>query len=533
MGIDIAKIKLSRNNQDVLFNLAVNYLNIQLQDLNKTNLSNITSERLVESFVLGLSTAKSRRLSTYYTSHFQKGKAPKKIIPRNITWEDISDIIKLLQSGNQSEQRLAWLIAHCLCHLNPQINLRDQHLVNSIFAQVDKSVKDMSWEINSSTKYLPSIIIGQSEQGEILNRGKSLAKKTHFESINKQHILNESTVRQLYTKINDDGKYEISLSKLECKIDIGISHRNTIIEFNTALNRQMNVSLEEVANLLNDRYPYFEAHKKITFSATKEINQDSRSCGLGIALTLYSLYEGFKIEPRLIAVGDISLKGNILPAFDMAEKISIANKSYKNILLVSHLEYDAVMDATIKFGHKALWKCQIIAAKDLSQAINIARQDRPKLLAQAIEEFKSIQKMLVLDSKRISTAKNSLTKRLKSILKKAPNHYSAKALLELLQGKPRRYLSLYTSLDLFMKTTHHILDEINDKKTATFSHRLRAYAKLKRIRHALNPAIKPLISEVLNYLSQNRDEDSNNAAKTKVILIWKELNKSRKFVDNM
>jgi hypothetical protein len=432
-----------------------------------------------------------------------------------------------LIKGNNDEKRFGWMLSYSLAHSaasmkSPQT---EEYLHN--FALIDNEVKNMNWRAVKQIKFIPSIITAKNDKGNVLKTGAKLESNEKFLTVNKSALRSSASLKQIYTIDDDKGKSTVAVKTISCKIGKGPSHRSTIFDFDMDLSIKANISFSEVISMLKSRYPFMEPGKQVMFSVSQELNKDSRSSGLGLSLLLASIYEGVELSPNIITSSDISLNGKVLSGYDITEKIKFAGTQKNDILLVSTADYKSILDSFIIWGHTALWSSQIIAVRDMNEALEIARKDHKPGIQKALDEFKSIQRLLRINPNRFVESNTTLIKQLAAITKKLPTHASALAMYNILRGVRPKELSLNTSIELFFKTCRPSLDEIFEEKKALTATKKRSNTRLKQIKRVLNKVMHKLVDAMIVYNNSSASDQS----KAGFMQTWVELNKNRKFVD--
>ncbi|MCM8532242.1 MAG: hypothetical protein NE330_13860, partial [Lentisphaeraceae bacterium] len=438
-----------------------------------------------------------------------------------------------LQRGTIDQKKYAWMLAYAMNQVSRKLKPSVFSDYNTLFAMVDQNVQGMNWRSVQQKKFIPSIITAKVSKGSPLSKDSKLTAKPEFLAKNKAAIFSNASVKQLYSVTDDNGVHSVSLEEIKSKIYDGRSHRSTSFDFEIGLSLTANVSFGEIVSYLSTRYPYLEPHKEVVFSVPEAINDDSASSGLGLSLLLLSMYEGISIDPSVIACADITVNGNVLPAYDMTDKIKEAARQQSGIMLISLKDYQALMDAFIIWGHTALWGTQIIAVRDTSEAISFARKDKSTNHLIAINEFRELQKTLRKNPQSLKVNRSRILGQLSSILKRIPTHASARALHTVLNGKVPKELSLNTSLDLFSKTCKPVLDEMFQGKAVSTTTKTACNARLQTIKKGLNKSMAPLVEAMSKYIYETKSKEPSDDDKSAFLREWKDLTKDRKFVDRM
>ena len=531
MNVDIYGLGLSKKDQDAIFFSAQQYLKAHTMALQEDKTTN-TFWIAFETLISGVSSKQCYELIKLLTDIEEgKNKDQAKAVDKQL--QSIKFSIAKLQRGEENQKRFAWMLAYALNQLSWALKPEDFADYNVLFAMVDQNVPGMNWRAVQQKKFIPSIITARISKGTPLPAGGKLKEQTEFLTSNKAAIRTKASIKQLYTVSEDSGEAKVSVEEIKSSILEGRSHRSTSFDFDIGLSLTANVSFGEVLSFLSTRYPYLEPYKEVIFSVPEHINDDSSSSGLGLSLLLMSMYEGVEIDPNIVSCADISVNGNILPAFDMTEKIKKAASMPNSVVLISIDDYMALMDAFIIWGHSAVWGAQVIAVRDMSEAIDFARKDKSKDYLLGISEFREIQTLLRRSPQNLIANRKKVVAKLVSVLRKIPTHASAKALHSILNGKKPSELSINTSLDLFTKTCRPVLREMFEGKTASAVTKNACSARLQQIDKGLNKSISPLVTAMQRYIMKTKTKSPTEEDKTAFLREWNDLSKNRKFVDRM
>ena len=532
MNVEISEIKLSATENAAAFSMATQLINSYAKD--------IASNEAGDSFWISIETLLAAVKPKIAYSIIKKvadiedGAIPAKPLLLSKEFDTLKFTIAKLSKGSDSQKRFAWMLSYTLYQSCLKLNPDLAPKLSVLFAMVDQSIGGMNWRAVQQKKFIPSIITAKVSKGKALIPGSKLLNQSSFLSTNKSTILNNSQIHQLFTKIDDKGNSSVSLSPISAKVYKGRSHRSTSYDFDIGLSLTANVSFGEVLGFLSNRYPYMEPYKEVIFSVPENINKDSSSSGLGLTLLLLSLYEGFEIDSRVVSCADMSVNGNLLEAYDMTDKLKKTGCLKRDgIVIISVSDFSALMDAFVIWGHSALWNSQVIAARDISDAVNIARKDKTKEYQQGISEFKKVQDFLRRNPNKLMLNRKTILPQLNAILKKIPTHASAKALQSILSGKIPRELSLNTSLDLFTKTCKPVISEIIGDKNSSALTKSSCLNRLQKIKKGLNRSMTPLVKAMEKYISETKSGSATEEDKTAFLREWNDLTKNRKFVDRL
>jgi|GEM_PF-4348004 len=191
---------------------------------------------------------------------------------------------------------------------------------------------------------------------------------------------------------------------------------------------QMRKSLKECYLNLMARNPTWGLHNVVISFEDDQIPADGPSATTVFGILLTSLQKGIDLDRRVAITGDMSADLNVRPIGGVRAKIMGAvgaNCSYVGIPVNNQ---DDLMDALVLMTPdiSLITRIQVIGLETLEQALTLAGTDRPKTFQKTLDEFAKLAMTLPpqgrLTPEQVST--------LKDVLKKIPNHLSAKFLLE-------------------------------------------------------------------------------------------------------
>ncbi len=225
------------------------------------------------------------------------------------------------------------------------------------------------------------------------------------------------------------------------------------------LGQSMAIALQEAGRAVKLRHPSFGYGQHLVLSfGDKYTNKDGPSGATAFTLLLYSLYDPLRLAADCAITGDMTVDGRIRAVGAVPSKIHAALLDGCRIVAIPKENETAVADVPFLYPANTLWKLQIFTVDTLDDALAVMREDRPVDLQKAIDLFIAVQRKVGLETPRLSVANSDLVPQLKEILRLAPGHASAAAMLRTLEGKAPNTLSLYASLDEVQRITHATLE---------------------------------------------------------------------------
>ncbi len=195
---------------------------------------------------------------------------------------------------------------------------------------------------------------------------------------------------------------------------------------------QMDASFDEAIRAVQVRYPMWEP-ALINFSFDERSTpHEGGSAGTCFATMLLSELEGFNIDPKCAVTGDITVNWHVKQIGGLPAKLRGATAGgclYAGIPLENAND---ISDLALLYGVSSLCDIQIFSLQTLQDAVRLMRTDRPPRLAAAIKAFNDLQPRLKGGKPALEDKQTQ--KSLEEILALAPNHQSARWLLETGRG---------------------------------------------------------------------------------------------------
>ena len=266
---------------------------------------------------------------------------------------------------------------------------------------------------------------------------------------------------------------------------------------------EMRVALNEAFRLAELRHAGAEqAGLEISFG-DKYSSKDGGSAGTAFTLLILSSLGDFDLATEAAVTGDITVDGTVRPVGAVAAKVHGAALDRCKRVAIPQVNVNQIEDAILLQGPSALWEIQIFSIEKLDDAIAVMRKDPNEKLAQAIQLFDELKKDFSTKQPGALALVPGAKEKLAKVLELAPNHVSAKYLLQLSQGKKPAHLSLVTSLD----ESFNALGLMRDGLTGTTVKAENATAvtvdaaqqSLGKIQRMADPSALPVIAALHEY----------------------------------
>ena len=215
---------------------------------------------------------------------------------------------------------------------------------------------------------------------------------------------------------------------------------------------QMRRSMSEAGRLVNLRRAGAAWLPMECSFSDKYVAKDGGSAGTAFALGMLSLIDGFTVDPVFTVTGDIVVNGTVQPVGGVDAKLRAARNARCRIAAIPGENAAALADLALQGEEDLCTTIQIFKVRDIDEVVELARLDRRGQVAEACAGFAGLAPRFA--SGVAAALKDEwVIGELRRISALAPNHLSAKHLLDRASGTLPRTLSLTSS---WMK-----LDEIN------------------------------------------------------------------------
>jgi Lon protease (S16) C-terminal proteolytic domain len=315
----------------------------------------------------------------------------------------------------------------------------------------------------------------------------------------------QSSIKALYIISQSNGSRLGVGNDLIFTADPGTVGYALQLSFTTPIGPQMKLAVDDVIRHLSVIYPTLGGVSRIEFSFEDKYDQhDGGSIGAACGTLLLSAIDNFDIDPHLAMTGDVSADGKVRAIGGISAKLRGAKDADCSLVAIPSDNIDQLIDAFIYGGNSVVTDVQIMGISDLDDAAAVARSDRSANLSSAIAQFTQIQKSI----KDSPDYLNSLdcSNKLKAILDLAPNHLSARILLNHLQNQQRRRLSVTASEYYMFAAVQEMLPTLafhaGDQVQSPDVSNVAIEAGIKSLRH-LRPmadlSVQPLIDAWIDF----------------------------------
>ncbi len=191
----------------------------------------------------------------------------------------------------------------------------------------------------------------------------------------------------------------------------------------------------------------------------KYIPKDGPSAAVACALLLDGLINNTEYDQAFAVTGDMNSDLSVQPIGGVAAKIRGATRAKCKIVAVPYGNAKALADIFVSKDMKAFADIQVFTIKTFDDASKLAVKKRDADLLFAITEFAKVQQVIAKNGLQI-TRNPAVQKRLGEIIKRAPNHQSARLLMFAGQGRGPKVYSLATSFKEMNKVAEPFLSAI-------------------------------------------------------------------------
>ncbi|MEI8243995.1 MAG: S16 family serine protease, partial [bacterium] len=314
----------------------------------------------------------------------------------------------------------------------------------------------------------------------------------------------QNTVHSLVVMVNESGLMVGEVMDIIATVSPVLSPGAAQIAFARPVGREMGISFEEARRAAQVRYPFWEPARITVSFGDKYSAKDGGSAGGAFALLLLSLLDGLPLDSGFAMTGDVTVDWRIRKVGAVAEKIrGAARAGCARVAVPLENERD-VADMTLLYPPDVLLGVQVFGVASLGELVEVARADRRRDLAQAIEQYRSVQQKVRRNS-LLALSDAAVQETLAGVLKLAPGHLSAKYLLLYARGRSPTRLSLATSMQQIVACTGPLLvflapvapAEVNLPDDAF----RRARQSLAELRHKLDRDAEPLHAALLTLVT--------------------------------
>lgn len=268
------------------------------------------------------------------------------------------------------------------------------------------------------------------------------------------------------------------------------------IAFNQDVGQTMGRALKEVARYVALRHGGWPQAQEMQLSFEDKYGaKDGPSAAAACALLLDSLFTGVKLDPEFAITGDLNADGSIQPIGGVQAKLRGATRLKCALLGIPAKNAPQATDIALTEGLKPFMDIQVFTLKNFDEALALGRADKATEFSSAITDFAALVKSTKGDPRGLRTPESG--EQLRSVLKRAPTHFSAQVLLLAAAGKLPKTLSPAGTLA-------EVDQAVGDLKTAiggdlTTNTKLNsgqvttARSGLVKLRPLADPRVRPLL----------------------------------------
>jgi hypothetical protein len=257
-----------------------------------------------------------------------------------------------------------------------------------------------------------------------------------------QGRINALVVRQLSNGAHAGATSTVNATALE-EEDV----KGLLFTFNQKVGPMMGGCLEEVVKFLRVRYAKEknkipEGYKIELGFQNKYQMKDGPSAATVFTLVLDSLFSGEELDDNFAATGDMTADGVVQKIGGVAAKIRGATKHGCKIVGIPAGNATGVADVLVMDGPEQLLDIQIFTMKDFDEAFAISRKKKSEDVQATLDAFASVVEKVKAGTDFSALKDPAVQVKLQNILKRMPNHLSAKLLLDYGKGDAPTRLSV-------------------------------------------------------------------------------------------
>jgi len=268
----------------------------------------------------------------------------------------------------------------------------------------------------------------------------------------------QSTVFGLLVMEIGEGKLAGQASQMNCTAVQGGTDP-AVLKFNQSVGKEMDGSLNEVKKFMSVRHNGWPTGWVIEMSfEDRHQPKDGPSAAVACALMVESLLTGTPLQDKTAVTGDLNANGAVQPVGGVPDKLRAAAAKHCTVACIPIKNGRSMADHALLKGPKPLTAIQIFTAEKFDDAKKVAGNPRDPAAEKAITEFAEIARVLNANANPAAAVKHpKVIERLRSVLKSAPNHLSAKILLEMAEGRSSKLLSVSGSLEAINSESEALL----------------------------------------------------------------------------
>jgi hypothetical protein len=268
----------------------------------------------------------------------------------------------------------------------------------------------------------------------------------------------QSTVYGLLVMEIGEGKLAGQASQMNCTAVQG-GGDPAVLKFNQDVGKDMEGALNEVKKFMSVRHNGWPNGWVIELSFEDRYRpKDGPSAAVACALMLESLLTGTPLQDKTAITGDLNASGLVQPVGGVPDKLRAAAAKNCTVACIPIKNGRSMADHALLKGPRPLTAIQIFTAEKFDDVKKVAGTPRDPGVEKAITGFAEIARVLNANANPAAAVKHpKVVERLKAVLQSAPNHLSAKLLLEMATGASNKFLSAPGSLEAINSESEALL----------------------------------------------------------------------------
>jgi len=268
----------------------------------------------------------------------------------------------------------------------------------------------------------------------------------------------QSTVYGLLVMDIGEGKLAGQASLMNCTATQRGSEPAEL-KFNQDVGTEMVGALNEVKKFMEVRHNGWPAGWTIEMSFEDRYTpKDGPSAAVACALMVDSLLTGAPLMEKTAITGDLTAAGAVRPVGGVPDKLRAAVTKNCTVACIPVKNGRSMADHMLLKGVRPVTAIQIFITETFDEAKKVASNPRDPAVAKAISEFSEIARVLNANANpAVAVRHPKVIERLRAVLKSAPNHLSARLLLDLAEGRSAKILSASGSLEAIQSESEALL----------------------------------------------------------------------------
>ncbi len=407
------------------------------------------------------------------------------------------------KEDNNANQKCAAYVADVALRFDPDGDRTDK--ITTLSDELKDAGNEADWE-----GILGSVIrhggMPWEQQAEAVKPEVKMPGGTAKEFASLQSGIKALVVRQLPNGAHAGAASAVNGTALE-EEDI----KGLLFTFNQKVGPMMGGCLEEVVKFLRVRY----AKKKNLIPDGYKIElgfqnkyqmKDGPSAATVFTLVLDSLFSGEELDDDFAATGDMTADGMVQKIGGVAAKIRGATKRGCKIVGIPAGNAKGVVDLLVMDGPEQLLDIQIFTMENFDEAHAISRKKKSEDVQGTLDAFASVVAK-VKEGTGFTALKDPVIQlQLKEVVKRMPNHLSAKLLLDYGRGEAPKRLSVggtFQEIDILASGMLRQAGMMVYRKQVKLTDDLRKEAKesikgLEKIAKLIDPRLKDYEDSVID-----------------------------------